>query len=66
MRDIDNYVKNCITNGNLIECMEEEYPIIRMELHRVASWMIDNQQGVRSIIALNEVKRLDDLFTNEK
>jgi len=51
--------------GNLVECTKEEYPFIRSELQKVAGWMIDNNQGIRVTIALNEVKRLDKLFFKE-
>jgi hypothetical protein len=49
--------------GTPIECSKEEYSVIRSELQRAAGQWIDQGQVVRAIIALDEVKRLDDLFT---
>jgi len=65
MNNINAYIKKCVMEGNLVECTKEEYPFIRSELQKVAGWMIDNNQGIRVTIALNEVKRLDKLFFKE-
>ncbi len=58
---------NAIYNGNLVECTKEEYPEIRTELQDKAGKMVDSGDGVRAMMMLEEVRRLDGLFSgNEK
>ena len=51
--------------GKLVECSKNEYPEIRTAIQNKAGEWIDTNQHVRAQIALQEVKRLDDLFKNK-
>lgn len=54
---------NAIHNGNLITCKKETYEKgLREHLQEYAGKCIDNGDHVRAQIALEEVKRLDELF----
>ena len=53
---------NAIYNGNLIECTREEYPEIRNALQDMAGKMVDSGQGLRAMMMLEEVRRLDLLY----
>ena len=60
-----NYVSefDAIYNGNPIETTKEKYEGgLREAILEMAAKWIDEKQGVRISIALNEVKRLDALF----
>lgn len=50
-----------IYQGNLIDCTKEEYPEIREALQKKAGEMIDGGDGLRAMMMLEEVKRLDKL-----
>lgn len=52
---------DAVYNGRLVECTKEEYPEIRRALQDQAGKWIDDGQGVRAVIALQEVQRLDTL-----
>jgi hypothetical protein len=52
---------DAVHNGNLVQCTKEEYPEIRRALQDQAGKWIDGGQGVRAMIALQEVQRLDKL-----
>lgn len=52
-----------VYEGKLVECTKEEYESeIRSTLQDCAGRWIDTGQNLRAIIALNEVKRLDEKF----
>lgn len=55
-------VKAVIMAGNLIDCSTEEYPDVRRYLQEFAGESVDNGQPIYTMIALNEVKRLDKKF----
>jgi hypothetical protein len=49
--------------GELIECTQEEYRDgLRNELHRQAGKWIDTGQGMRALMVLEEIRRLDARF----
>jgi len=56
------YVINNIKKGNGIICNEYDYPIYRDILHEIAGESIDGCSEIHSIIALQEIKRLDDQY----
>jgi hypothetical protein len=56
------YVINNIKKGNGIICNEYDYPIYRDILHEIAGEGIDGCSEIHSIIALQEIKRLDDQY----
>lgn len=58
---VDKAVAN-VYSGNPVECIREDYPAIRAALQKFAGDSIDNNDHVRAVMALNEVKRLDSLF----
>jgi len=49
--------------GIPIKCSSEEYPEIRTIIQNYAGQCIDRNDYIRSIIALEEVRRLDKLFS---
>jgi hypothetical protein len=53
---------NAVYQGKLVNCSAEEYPEIRTALQDQAGKWIDNGDGMRAMIALQEVKRLDTKF----
>lgn len=53
---------NAIYNGNLVECTKEEYPEIRTALQDKAGKMVDSGDGLRAMVMLEEVRRLDGVF----
>jgi len=55
-------VRQSIEQGNLIKCNKKEYTKVRDWLQQVAGEYIDSGDGLRSMIALNEVQRLDSWF----
>lgn len=58
-------IKSLIEQGNLVECTEEDYKDhARGYLLDLAGEFADQNQGIKGIIALEEVKRLDDLFNH--
>ena len=50
-----------VYNGKPVSCTKEQYPEIRAVLHEYAGRWIDAGQDIRSVIALEEIKRLDEL-----
>ena len=52
---------NAIYNGKLIYCTKEEYPGIRKALQDKAGKLIDTGDPLRSMMMLEEVRRLDKL-----
>lgn len=54
---------NAIYNGSLVECTKEEYPEIRNALQDKAGKMVDGGDGLRAMMMLEEVRRLDSLFS---
>ena len=58
-----NQVKQAVMSGNLIDCTQEEYQnCVRRYLQEFAGESVDNGQTIYTMIALNEVKRLDKKF----
>jgi len=55
-------VKAAIHIGCPISCTKEEWPALRTIIQDLAGKYIDNGDGVRALIALEEVKRLDSKF----
>lgn len=53
---------NAIYTGKLVNCTKEEYPEIRTGLQEKAGKMIDFGDGLRGMMMLEEVKRLDKLY----
>lgn len=54
-----------IYNGKLVSCTKQEYHGlngIRLALQDAAATWIDTNQDIRAVMALNEVKRLDELY----
>lgn len=60
-----NQVKQEIITGNVIVCSQDKYPEVRRCLQELAGEWVDNGQAIYSMIALNEVKRLDIKFSFE-
>ena len=59
----ERMVAQAIMQGNLVECSEEDYKNkIRHLLHQLAGNKIDQSQDIYAMIALNEIKRLDNKF----
>lgn len=56
------YVIDNISKGHGITCNMEEYEVYRTILHEIADENIDNGNDIKSIIALEEIKRLDSQF----
>jgi hypothetical protein len=52
---------DAVYQGKLVACTRDEYPEIRRALQDKAGQWIDQGQGVRATIALQEVARLDTL-----
>lgn len=50
-----------VYNGKPVSCTKEQYPEIRSSLQESAGRWIDAGQDIRAVIALEEVKRLDEL-----
>ena len=48
--------------AGIIECTKEQFPEIKAALQKYAAQQIDFGQDIYAIIALNEIKRLGDLF----
>lgn len=55
-------IKARIETGNLVECTEEDYPLVRTHLQQLAGEFVDGGQGIKAMIALQEVQRLDTAF----
>ena len=56
-------VANAVHQESLVVCTEKEYlNRVRRYLHEYAGECIDNDDSLRAVIALNEVKRLDHKF----
>jgi hypothetical protein len=53
---------SAVCTGNLVSCTAEEYKEIRDALQDQAGRWIDAGDGLRAMIALEEVKRLDNEF----
>lgn len=47
--------------GNLVKCTPDDYPAIRTALQDHAGKMIDTGDGLRAMIALEEIRRLDKI-----
>ena len=57
---------NAVYQGNLVDCTAEEYHSrIRTAIQDQAGKWIDNNDHVRAMIALQEVKRLDAKYSEE-
>ena len=54
---------SAIHNGQLAQCSKEDYPEIRNALQGKAGEMVDSGDGLRAMMMLNEVKRLDNLHS---
>lgn len=55
-----------IERGSIVECSKEDYEReIRTAIQKQAAKWIDSGDHVRSIIALEEVRRLDNLFADK-
>lgn len=51
---------SAVYQGKLVECSEEEYRLeVRNALQEYAGKCIDTGEGLRAMMALEEVKRLD-------
>jgi len=48
-----------IYNGDLVVCTADEWPELRRVIQEQAGKWIDQGQGIRAQIALEEVRRLD-------
>jgi hypothetical protein len=64
--DASTQAVNAVYQGNLIECSEQDWPAVRAALQSFAGTCIDSGDGVRAMIALEEVKRLDQKFSHEQ
>jgi hypothetical protein len=54
---------SAIYQGNLVECTREEYHSgLRTAIQEQAGKWIDGNDGLRAMIALDQVKRLDKLY----
>jgi|JI10StandDraft_1071094.scaffolds.fasta_scaffold05684_2 hypothetical protein len=51
-----------VYRGSPIGCDERDYPQVREWLQQCAAFWESEGQGLRSFIALNEIKRLDGAF----
>lgn len=52
-----------VYEGKSVSCTKEQYHSeIRLALHEAAGRWIDAGQDTRAVIALEEIKRLDELF----
>lgn len=51
-----------IEQGKLVTCTPERWPDVRRALQDQAGRWIDTGQGVKAVIALREVERLDREF----
>ena len=57
---------NAIYNGNLVECTKEEYQKeIRTALQDKAGKMVDGGDGLRAMMMLEEVRRLDAIHGSD-
>lgn len=54
-----------LRKGEPISVSKEFWPKVRTEIQKQASWWIDHKQDIYAIIALEEVKRLDEMFRSE-
>ena len=54
-----------VYNGKLVSCTKEQYPEIRSAIQESAGRWIDAGQDIRAVIALEEIKRLDELHSFE-
>lgn len=53
-----------VYNGGCVKCTQQEYENgIRTALQDKAGQLIDQNQAMRAMIMLEEVKRLDNLFS---
>ena len=50
-----------VYQGKMVQCTKENYPEIRSTLQDYAGRCVDEGDGLRAMIALEEVKRLDKL-----
>jgi hypothetical protein len=58
---------NAIYNGGIVKCSSEEYHNgIRSAIQNQAAKWIDQNQSMRAVIALEEIKRLDGVHGLEK
>jgi hypothetical protein len=53
---------NAVHKGQVVRCNRENYGAVRLGLQEQAAKWIDYGDGLRAMIALEEVKRLDALF----
>jgi hypothetical protein len=50
---------DAVPRGALVRCSPEAWPAVRRALQEQAGKWIDTGQGIRAVIALREVERLD-------
>lgn len=63
----ERIVKGYIEIGSLIPVKDaEEYKWVRPRLHNVATWFVDSGQGIKAVIALQEIARLDQRFSSDE
>jgi hypothetical protein len=60
-QEIELAVRKLGYQGEPITCSQEDYPLVRSELHKQAGKWIDTGQDIRAQLALSEVMRLDKL-----
>jgi len=53
---------NAVHKGQVVRCSRENYDAVRLGLQEQAAKWIDYGDALRAMIALEEVKRLDNLF----
>lgn len=54
-----------IYEGKQVRCTKKQYHTeVRLALHDAAGRWIDAAQDIRAIMALEEIKRLDELYKN--
>ena len=59
-------IKSQLYQGKLIQCTKDEYINgVRNTIQEFAGEMVDTGQGIRAVIALEEVKRLDKKYLKE-
>lgn len=53
---------DAIYKGQLVNCSKDDWPVVRTALQDQAGKWIDTGDGMRAMIVLQEVKRLDAKF----
>lgn len=60
--EIERRAVAAVECGELVTCSSERWPAVRRTLQDQAGKWIDTGQGIKAVIALREVERLDREF----